>query len=263
MFLKTAHILLIVLLVWSCKPKTSPVYQIESIHAINPMNARETYNFPRVKSADTSNAHKINSFLLSDMLEIEEGYFQGNIFRNVWSDSSTTIPMIAYLDYVVERSDDKVLSLSFLGEGCGAYCEGFKLNYNFDVKSGDLIELKSLFTQDGQRALLQELSRYKKEKTKAFLTEVTTALQDETLSENLIKHYKGQKRLYENCRTNFNDLQHVEYLLKPDHCIIYIERCANHANRALDDLGTLYYTLNLKEWENQLSAKARLIINSN
>lgn len=51
--------------------------------------------------------------------------------------------------YEIIRNDSLILTLFFRGESCGGSCSFFELYYNFNSQTGDLIQVKNLYTHKG------------------------------------------------------------------------------------------------------------------
>ena len=55
--------------------------------------------------------------------------------------------------FTVSRSDDRILTIAFDREGCGAYCENYNTYYSFDLLDGSVLTSTNLFTNTGMQAL--------------------------------------------------------------------------------------------------------------
>lgn len=201
---------------------------------------------------------------------INEQLFQGqfSVPAPVPADGHFTLPTneegaadVFTQSFTVTRNDDRILSIAFDVEGCGAYCENYNIYYSFDVKTGALLKPDALFTANGINRLEQLLGRAKGAEHRKLLA---------TLRQDLHAAYQRQEQ-----PDTINDLQ--ERISLNSECIgegrhtdrtprvtetgqgfgydkfefgektfrLTRERCSNHAMRALDDVGD--YTLELPD----------------
>ena len=168
------------------------------------------------------------------------------------------------LQYTVDlfpAANPRLLSLSFSGEGCGAYCEEYTSTRLFDLRDGREVSLGDLLTVDGFAALGHRLDA---ERRRAYQTQVRE------LRAALKAAPKGRKKnddddTSDRLALNETCLQQAEsqpstprYLVGDTVSLdghgglrLTRDRCSNHANRALDDVDEVKVAVpaaDLKAW---------------
>ena len=116
------------------------------------------YKFPYIIGKDSSVAKLINQYLQSRILGNEkvetdcDQLFEASRYND-------SIPQSGYtsIDYTIGINNKKVFSVVFHLETFAAYPESNKGHYNFDSKSGEIIELKEIFTQEGLAHISQKI----------------------------------------------------------------------------------------------------------
>lgn len=210
---------------------TTPVAEATGTFSIVDMTdtseSGTVYTFPVFSSTNPNNPHeKINAFLQKNELELSIGEQDSSIFENIWTDPDG-LGGTTEMGYTVILNNDKILSLRFDKEGCGAYCEAYTTYYNFDSNTGDPIEYLTLFTEDGIQ-LLQE-----------GITDDRVKMVNEALAKATTEEDEDRKMMYSGC---------LEVMTAPyggfgpfyiDNGSIHFirERCSNHAMAGLDDIG--------------------------
>ncbi|HVK98208.1 MAG TPA: hypothetical protein VM553_00275, partial [Dongiaceae bacterium] len=199
---------------------------------------------------------------------INEQLFQGqfSVPAPVPADGHFTLPAnedgtagMFSQSFTVTRNDDRILSIAFEGEGCGAYCENYSTYYSFEVKTGNVLKPDTIFTADGMSRLEQQLGRAKHAEHRKLLAtlrqdlnaayqkrEQPDALNDlqERISLNIEcvgegRHTDRTPRVTETGQGfGYDKFEFGEKTFR-----LTRERCSNHAMRALDDIGN--YTLEL------------------
>ncbi len=208
---------------------------IEEIHDTNSID-KEVYVFPKIKYHHQAVADSINHFLLFNFLEIENGKFQKSIFENVWlKDTNQVIARISHISYEVLNNSKNLLSIMISAEFCGAYCEGFDMYYNFDLRTGKSITIHQLLSKEGIELFNDNLKHNLYERLDSTLIKVRQEL-------SLVNNDEAKEELddkiefIKNCfyRENPPTIDHPFYLNK--HEIVFIlSTCSSHLNRSLDD----------------------------
>lgn len=163
--------------------------------------------------------------------------------------------------FSVLRNDDRVLALEVDAEGCGAYCEHYWTQYNFDAATGRMIFASDIFTPAGGAMLLKQnlvkrLVEYRKaiaglnkdvvanRKKKGVATpwpqprlDGKQDEEEDRISETI--------DMYERCMESMGSPDYGKYFtlantslkIDGDSITFLYGRCSNHAMRALDDVG--------------------------
>ncbi|MDD7913154.1 hypothetical protein [Polaribacter ponticola] len=220
----------------SCNTDTN--FTIKKITESNPIQNKQAYEFPILKGyADISK--KINTTIISDLLELDVSKKHNSIFEKVWATKDNPIPSLTFLKYKINSLTNNVYSVTFNTEGCGAYCEEFSTSYNFDTSNGEKIYLDALLNQKRKKELLDLLSNQKRK----TITDYIFKLKNEKTSEEDSRIINQSIELYTNCLESlpFKTLDYFDLKILNDSIILTSNRCSNHAARALDDLGDIEY----------------------
>jgi hypothetical protein len=151
---------------------------------------------------------------------------------------------MASQEFSVTRND-RILTLEFDTEGCGAYCEGYQQVFAFDAKTGRRITAVDVLTSQGQREVLR-LLRKKKIAAYSEQIEINRADLQVQLRKKAGKEVIGD--LQERIELNADCLAQAKapmteerirwHRLNPtrEALLVTSARCSNHATRALDDV---------------------------
>jgi len=189
------------------------------------------FSLPFVESKSSKIAARINDFIFINELGILTPA-KRNDYKLKQDDYAGTVEM----SYQVLNNNGRVLSIGFEKEGCGAYCETYGADYNFDTDSGRAIGISDLFTPEGwevfnRKQLLVERQSQIKEailelKKNSDKNEVNSA-------ENIMVEQ------FQDCITLIADPQYTSKTFTINNKVVTFtrERCSNHAFRALDNIG--------------------------
>lgn len=235
-----AKILYIILVLNLFGCSTTQKFYIDKIQESNPTYPNQTYIFPKLNGKNISITRKINSNIIADFLEIDIEKKHQSIFENVWATKENSIPRLSDITYKINTLNSSLYSVSLKAEGCGAYCEYLSTTYNYDLIKGKKILLDDLLSNDGKIKLLKILTTRKKNIIEAHLK----LLKNEKTSENL-----NAINLFEYCLKNvrFESFEYIDFLIKKHEIIIFSDRCSNHANRAVDDIGDFKFKFSKNE----------------
>ena len=242
-------ILLLLLTLTSCSQDYSVRKQVES----NPNFPDGEYTFPILEGPDKSVTNKINSYLVDDQLNIVLGQEEESIFEYVWQKPDDPFARINYLTYKVNLLNRKLYTVTISGEFCGAYCEDYDMSYTFDLTSGDLLTLDTLFNRNGQEKLLSELKEYKRKLIEKKINELKQITQSDTLESGDQEYYQNMLDLYQNCNSEYTDLKYFRYIPSQDSLEIIYGRCSAHYNRNVDELWYFNKSISIDDWSEQLS----------
>jgi hypothetical protein len=188
--------------------------------------------------------------------------------------------------FSVLRNDDRILALEINAEGCGAYCENYSTQYNFDVATGRMIFASDIFTPAGGATLL-------KQNLAKRLTEYSTAIAGLNRDAAANRKKKGvaapwpQPRpdgeqddeeerivstigMYESCMESMRSPDYGKYYKLADTSLkiegksvtFMYGRCSNHALRALDDVDDQKVTYRIADLAPYFTAYGKYLLMS-
>lgn len=228
-------------------------YSVRKLVESNPHFPDDEYTFPILEGPNETVTDRINSYLVSDQLNIELGQEEKSIFEKVWQKPDDPVARINYLTYKVNLLNDQLYTVTISGEFCSAYCEGYDMTYTFDLATGDLLTLDTLFSENGQEKLLNELTEYKRRLIENKINELKQVTQSDTLDSEDQELYERMLELYQDCRSEYADLKHFRYIPSQDSLKIIYGRCSAHYNRDVDELWYFKKAISIDEWNEQLS----------
>ncbi len=217
----------------------APLEVTPLVQAAAPGKTPTVRRFPFVTSVDGRGAARINNLLFIESFEVPAPVHASYGLREVSEEVWQRQPEI---DFQVQRNDARIFSLTLSAEGCGAYCEGYTTPYAFDAASGRHLSLEDLFTPAGRAALGGQL----KSANLAAIQSEIRRLQNEDAGARRRKQPPSQDRtaalkMYAECAQfrqspDYGAVQ-GKLQIQPQALVLSMERCSNHALRALDDLG--------------------------
>ena len=219
----------------------------------NPHHRSDVYIFPILKGGDRKVANKINSRLIEDQLYLEYGHEKNSIFENVWKTPEKFMYNVGELTYDIELFNDALYSVSISGEWCSAYCEHYDMTYTFDLESGDLLHLDTLFTPQGQQELFAALVEFKSDAIDLKIAELDSILDSNSLKPEDEEYYAEALDLYLNCTSEYDHLKTFRFVPLDGQLKIIYGRCSLHYNRHIDDLWYFEKTIDLEKWDDRLS----------
>jgi hypothetical protein len=245
--------LLFILFCFLTLTSCSQDYSVKEIVEFNPHFPDDEYIFPILDGPNKKITQEINSHLVKDQLSIEFGNEETSIFENVWQQPDAPFAQINYLTYKVELLNDKLYTVTISGEFCSAYCEGYDMTYTFDLSSGKLLNLDTLFNKIGQEQLLNELIGFKSKKIKEKVEKLKQLTKSDTLDKDHLELYENMLELYSYCNSEYADLKDFRFIPTNDSIKIIYGRCSAHYNRAIDDLWYFNKVISINEWTESLS----------
>ncbi|MBL6656040.1 MAG: hypothetical protein ISP67_02975 [Flavobacteriaceae bacterium] len=236
-------------------------FKIRKLEESNPNFPEEIYIFPILEGSDNNVAQKINSYLIEDQLENEYGKEKESIFENIWQTKNSPTARINSLSYKVELINKKLYTVTISGEFCSAYCEWYDMSYTFDLLSGDLLTLNTLFSIEGQDSLLQELIEYKRELIEQKIIKINEIIQSDTLDTDERNYYQEMLDLYQDCDSEYDELKNFRFVPSQNSIKIIYGRCSTHYYRNIDELWYFEKEIIIDNWIYQLSeiGKEKLI----
>jgi len=170
-------------------------------------------------------------------------------------------PPTSGINYSITRSDSRVLAFEIEYEGCGAYCEHNRDQYNFDAVSGRPFTSSDIFTPQGRAALFKlnnakrldeyrkviaslknlALAKLKKQRTATPWPKPKTAAEDADEDSRITESID----MYQYCVDSMSAPDYASYYTKEafpikieDTNVTFLfGRCSNHAMHALDEVG--------------------------
>lgn len=174
-------------------------------------------------------------------------------------------------DFEASRNDDRVLTITLSAEGCGAYCENYDVDYNFDARTGRLLALEDLVRPTAfatvARRMNQESRRLYNQQIKTLRRELAAAQKKRPPAADEIEDLQQRIELNEGClgetgegRWRADGLHYLGLSLAKPGITLRAGRCSNHASRALDDVGDIVLTLPPAELQPLLTDYGRALI---
>ncbi len=221
----------------------------------------ETYRFPLLVGDSPATA-RINIFLHARELQALPGRFAKSPFEKVqpkegehWGVNS--------LDYQVISQGPGYLSLNIDGEYTAAYSSQGSRGYNFDLASGRPIGLPQLLSPEGLLRLQSELQAQRVKRLEDFLKAMPPSKPEKpgTLTDDE-QWLEDQRAMYTECLDTRRDasLDYDRLQLGADSLTMIGETCANHASRALDELGDFPNSVSYQSLSADLSPYGRCLL---
>jgi len=221
------------------------------------------YKYPEVfYSANPKVAAKINTFLQIADLEHLPGVFKKHPFEKIVYGASEYGTSVDFYSWKQFKTTKNILSFSTEGEASGAYPEGFESFHNFDLRTGNPILLKTLFT----KTAVTQLEKVLNQKVKNTIEDYLKTIRPVTKEKNPVKgdeaNLDEQVQMYEECLDGLQsgNIAYYEFYSKQDSITFVRGRCSNHANRALDELDKYYISFSCKEISKYLSPFGKQLI---
>jgi hypothetical protein len=251
---------LLILFVFSTKLVFSQTGKVE-MKNLKP--AFKDYKYPEVYySANPKVAEKTNTFLQLDDLEHLPGIFKKHPFEKIVYGASEYGTSVDFYSWKQFKTTKNILSFSTDGEASGAYPEGFESFHNFDLRTGDPILLKTLFTKTAVIQLEKILNRKVKSTIEDYLKTIRLVTEEKSQAKGDEADLDEQIQMYDECleRVQSGDMEYYEFYFKQDSITFVRGRCSNHALRALDDLDKYYISFSYKEISKYLSPYGKQLI---
>ncbi|MFC3159313.1 hypothetical protein SAMN05443633_103232 [Chryseobacterium arachidis] len=192
----------------------------------------ESFAFPQVSYPQNPRIeNKINTFLQVDQLEHIPG--AGGSTSQAASSGKTFYSKYSYFYWEKMESPKNILSIAMDGEFSGANPEDFSIWRNFDLRTGNLINVKDLFQPNAVKTIEDLIQKSIKKEISDFLAQLKA-------EKNPTQEILDQIALYEGCYTH-HTLGGVGYYFAENKIRFIAGRCANRAKRQLDELD--YYVI--------------------
>ena len=192
--------------------------------------------------------NKINTFLQVSELEFIPGSAT-NPSQLAATAKNSYQNYIYFYSWERLASPKNILSLQLEGEATGAYPEGFTTYRNFDLRTGNLINLQDLFLPSSYTKVEKLINGKVRKIITDYIAHLkSSSTQDEETAEQIM--------MYESCFTE-NTLAYLKFYIEKDQITFVASRCSNHAMQALDDLGSHQLSFKLKDLEKYWSPFAK------
>lgn len=164
----------------------------------------------------------------------------------------------------------RVLRVSLITDGCGAYCSPGTERLAFDARTGRLLVLPELVTPGGMTSLARQAAQAHRARLKRTLAQLEKSLRAAKLGSQDETRAQAQIELYEGClqeRFSSGGTLSGMYLKEPGSFVIKegglsFEQgtCSVHQNRDIDELGELVYAPSAETLRPQLTAYGRALV---
>ena len=235
--------LFLILIIFSCNSDEN--FCVKKIEETKPNSPELKYEFPLLVGKSLHITKKINSAIIKEFLDLDINKAHKSIFENVWGTKEFSIPVLSDLTYGINTLNKKIYSVTLNADGCGAYCELFSTTYNYDLSNGNRIYLDSIFSIKGKKEILTRLSSKKRKEIENYILKIS----NEDVSKQDKNRINQTIELYKNCLNNlpFNSLEFIDFKIIEKTIVLTSERCSNHAERALDELGEYQFIFKQSE----------------
>lgn len=230
------------------------------------------FKLPFIVAGQPKITKKINDYLYIDLLQTPApANATDGVTRHPNKDAYDALAGTTSLEYKVNVSNDKLLTIAVSSEYCGAYCEEGETSYSFDALSGRHILLEDIFNPDSMEPL----------KSRLYQARITTLKQtikglQQELAANRIKDKKNPEvseledkvTMYQTCLTEQAQLNKEpgysdelgSFTLDAKGVSFAHGRCSNHAMRALDEIDVFHNTLDYKALRPYFTNYAKVLL---
>ncbi|MBU1360475.1 MAG: hypothetical protein KKC85_12085 [Gammaproteobacteria bacterium] len=236
-----------------------------------PMNLPEdgAIKMPFVTGGAVGVAGRINDSVWRDMLDgLPAPSTPGRTFTPPPDRLPQGTISLDYTTRFIPKTQPRLLSLAFSGEGCGAYCEDYSVDWTFDLRDGRKLVLGDLLTPEGFAAVGRQVDGERRSAYGQQVRKLRAALR------SLGKHKIDDEDLAERLALNEDCLKQVDSsptapkrLLAESFkidgrggIVMSRGRCSNHAMRALDDVGDLSIPIAAAPLKPMLTAYGRAVV---
>ena len=249
--------LLLILIFFSCSSDEN--FSVKKIEETKPNSPELKYDFPLLVGKPLHINKKVNSEIFKDFLDIDINKEHKSIFENVWGTKENSISILSDLTYSINTLNKKMYSVTLNADGCGAYCEFFSTTYNYDLSNGHRIYLDSIFSKKGKKELLLLISSEKRKEIESYILKIN----NEVVSKQDKNRLNQTIELYKNCLNSlpFNSLEFIDFKIIDKTIVLTSERCSNHAERALDELGDYQFIIKQSQINSLLNKYGKNILN--
>jgi len=230
---------------------------------------------PFVQAKDGAVASSINDQVFTSQLGMiapkhADAYFTAGEGFN--------IDGMASQNFSVSRNDDRILTIIFDNEGCGAYCENYQVIYSFDVKTGNKIAPEDVFSADGIHSIEHRLKQARQAEYRKYLVSYRKDLSEalkrqDANAADTVSDLKERIDLVRDCSHEGEHTDRTPRAVEVVQGFAYEkfefgkkefrlirERCSNHAVRALDDMGDFTLAIPYTELSSYLTEYGKTLL---
>ena len=249
------------LMLMLCGSLRAQTVVIDTLRALQPWGQQVEYTFPSVRlPLDPAVSDSINRSLFIAFLGVDPYTSKKNPLSELWGDQGTSgMPRINGFRWTCERYSPGALTIRLMGEGCGAYCEGFDMHYTYDLRTGATMDLDRLFSETGlavaqdslarrwQRRLALRIDQLKAQRAALDVSADTKTYQDEAIE------------MFEECigMNARRSAPVADFFPTPVGLRFITARCSHHVDQEMDDLAPLAIDLSREEVSSLLRPAAR------
>jgi hypothetical protein len=209
-------------------------------------------SFPYVLSANKDVEKRINALLQNELLENEFATANPKIvFKNSEFVHNDSAWQSGYTEmaYHVEVNKSRLLSLSFEFETMAAYPESYSRYYNFDLQTGELVDVKKIFTTTGIDWIKKTLISEREKRINDVIRDIRTTY-EEYAEDSIFVH-----ETFLECNGQADEKQ---IFIKAKSIVFHKGYCFPHVARNLDiDMDVEW---SFKKLEKYFTAYARSIL---
>lgn len=230
---------------------------------------------PYVQAANKALAAKINDHLYIGQLGVMAPRQSGKDFG-----ADDLVVDTLSENFSISRNDGRILTIVFENEGCGAYCETYRVIYSFDANTGRMLSIEELLAPAGMRELArrmakESLTRYQQQLA-SLRKDLKTAQRNTKSAANdeLLGDLNARIELNSQCAGEGSDrprapvtdaelaqrFRYYSHELADKQFNITAGRCSNHAQRALDDVGDIALSLSYDSLRPYLTAYGKALL---
>lgn len=218
--------------------------------------------FPLLIGGNKNITEKINSFISKRELDLDYKKAKKNIFEQITKNRKRGMMGRGFpIDYEIHLLNDNFYSVTISGEDCGAYCENHDTRYNFDLKTGNQIELLNLINTNKLTQLLDTLNLIRETMINGEIKRADSILKFQKIDSSELEYYTEMLELFIRCiEYKLESFEYLDFYFTPKELIITSERCSVHYNRAMDEIGEFKYKLDYVKWAHFFSDYGKNVI---
>lgn len=198
-------------------------------------------------------ADKINLYLqVSDLENIPNT--RKDPFQLVGSGTTSYSNFVYFYEWKKLAAPKNILSIYFSGEASGAYPENFEEWKNFDIRTGNYINILDLIKRSSVKNVESIMRSSIRNEITAYIKDLKSETQDETTNEQI--------ELYEEClgSIEYRGIDYVDYYIEKNQLVLISGRCSNHARRGIDDLDSYEIKIPLEKLAPHLTDYAKNLL---
>lgn len=195
-------------------------------------------------------------------MHVEYGKQKKSIFENVWGGYGEPVPELSELNFTIRIVRSRIYFLQFNAWWCKAYCGGITQVYNYDLKSGNCIDVAILVDDRMSAFVLGYLSMCKS----AIIKNELSIISNKTIvnGNSKVDHskYTRMGEIYEECLeySDFDSFDYFDFFVKTDSVILSSGKCSSHYDKDLDEISDFKYKFKITDIQKYLSAYGKEIL---